>query len=175
MADDRNSQTVYGQLSAEIDRLSKRNESLYPKLDTLNAELVQIPFRKQDKIRQKKNQINAVESEIKANERRIGQLTDDQKRLQIVDERNETKQTAYANGIDPNAAWANATASGLGSVASVVGSLSGAGVFSGMGGNKKPSGETPPPPPSEKTPSKTPMYLGIGAAVLVLLMMMKKK
>lgn len=176
MSDDRNTQTVYASLQADIDRLTKRNEEINVKLDNLNAQLMSIPFGKMDKKRQVKNQINSLEKERSQNSRYIDDRMNEQKRLQIVDERNETKQTAYQNGIDPNAAWANATASGLGSVASVVGSLSGAGVFSGIGG-KKPSdnvNNTPPTPTENNTP-KTSMYLMIGAAILVLLMIMKKK
>lgn len=173
MADDRNSQSVYASIQSEIDRLSSRNAELYVKLDTLNAELVQIPTRKLDKLHQKKRQIKDAEQELKSNERRISQRLDDQKRLQVVNERTDAKETAYQNGIDPNAAWANATASGLGSVASVVGSLSGAGVLSGMG--KKPGSDSNTTVSTMETPkSNNTMYLIIGAAVLLLLMMKKK-
>lgn len=175
MADDRNTSNIYAGLQADVDRLSTRNAELYVKLDTLQGELAGIPFRKRDKISQKKAAIRNTEQEIKANERRIANKQDDMKRLQIAGDRMEMKETAYEHGIDPNKAWADAAASGLGSIASITGSLAGAGVLGGSGiamGEKDPT--TPPPPPSKTKMSNTNMLL-IGGAALVLLLMMKKK
>jgi len=175
MADDRNTSNIYAGLQADVDRLSTRNAELYVKLDTLQGELASIPFHKRDKISQKKSSIRNTEQEIKANERRIANKQDDMKRLQIAGDRMDMKTTAYEHGIDPNKAWADATASGLGSIASITGSLAGAGALSGLGGGKKPSGDLPPAtPPSTTKGSNTNMLL-IGGAALVLLLMMKNK
>jgi hypothetical protein len=127
-----------------------------------------------------KDSIRNYEQELK----RVGKLIEDTNkaitRLNRSEDKRDTKVSAYEKGIDPNAAWAQAIASGVGSVTNAITSIG----TGGMGSLATKKDVEPTPPgvnadpfagtPAEKKPMDGMiMYLVIGAVVLF--MLFKKK
>jgi len=95
-----------------------------------------------------------------------------------VEARQETKQTAYEMGIDPNASMWQGLSGIAGSVADVVKSTSPAGAMSLGNATKgfKTEGTDPVTSTSGTTEaSKKNIFMYIGAAVVVLFLFMRKK
>jgi len=70
-----------------------------------------------------KDSIRNYEQELKRLDRLIKETGDNIAKLEKSQDKMETKTTAYQHGIDPNKAWADAIASGVGSVTNAITSV----------------------------------------------------
>jgi hypothetical protein len=161
-------------------QLSKHEESrrtVSAALLRANEGLVTAKVGQRGRIR---DSIKNFEQELKRLDRLIQDTSNTIQKLQKSDDKLETKTTAYEQGFDPNAAWADAVKSGLGSVSNAFVAASGAGLL-GKGQTKSGTEPTTPPetPPAEPPFPKAskfdglPMYIAIVAVVLYFIM--KKK
>lgn len=127
-----------------------------------------------------KDSIRNYEQELKRVDKLIDETIKSITRLNKSEDRAETRTEAYRQGIDPNAAWAQAIASGVGSVTNAITSFGTGGL--GSLATRKDVEPTPPgvnaDPFAATAAEKKPMdgmimYLAIGAVVLF--MLLKKK
>lgn len=70
-----------------------------------------------------KDAIKNYEQELKKIDRLIKEKSDDILKLEKSSNKWDSKTEAYKQGIDPNAAWANAISSGIGSVSNAITSV----------------------------------------------------
>lgn len=153
--------TYTRQKSGVVDQLLKVNSQLVSA--TTNREKRRI----QDAIKNLEQQDRRLDGLIKS-------TNDDIKRVELSENKFDSKTAAYGAGIDPNAAWANAISSGIQSVSGVVGQFAGAGALEKLTKpTTKPSGVVPPAPPAADSPKDNTM-LYLGAAAVVLFFIMKK-
>lgn len=166
-----------GSLSLQLSKHEESRRSVSAALLRANESLVSSKVGQRGRIR---DSIKNYEQELKRLDRLIQDTSNTIQKLQKSEDKLETKSTAYEKGIDPNAAWANAISSGLGSVSNAFVSASGAGLF-GKGQTKSEPEPTAPPatPPAEAPFPKgskfdgLPMYIALAA--LALYFIFKKK
>lgn len=172
-------------LNSQIATLEAQRVSFSSELMRLNGTLATAKFGKrggiEKAIKNAEQEIKNIDRSVKLKQDELSKLEKSQDKTERVQDRQETKKTAYEQGIDPNAAWANAVGTGLtaasNAIVAAVNPLSGATI---PGQNTKSTNEpTGTTPTDGEFPKKSkfdgfPMLLLIGAA-LVLVLIMKKK
>lgn len=153
--------TYNGQLKSAQDELMK-----------LNAQLAQ--GKKGKEKRGTKQAIKNYEEQIKRLQKLIKDTNNDIVRLEKSQDKFDAKTTAYEHGIDPNKAWADAIASGIGSIGSTVSSFAGGDVMKAFDDKKPKPIDVVPTVPGGQQPKKDNMMLYIGIAVVAILMLKKK-
>jgi len=172
-------------LNTQIATLEAQRIGFSSELMRLNGTLATAKFGKrggiEKAIKNAEQEIKNIDRSVKLKQDELSKLEKSQDKTERVEDRQTTKQTAYEQGIDPNAAWANAASSGFNAAANAITSIANplAGV-SAPGQNTRGTNEpTGTLPADDEFPKKSkfdglPMLLLIGAA-LVLVLMMKKK
>lgn len=162
--------------------LSKHEESrrlVSAALLKANEQLITAKVGQRGRLR---DSIKNYEQEIKRLDRLIKDTGDTIAKLEKSQDKMETKTTAYEHGIDPNKAWADAIASGVGSVTNAITAVVNP-LSAGSSPRKVLEGSEPLPAPAgyvendlmkdSKYPAKSGdwymIYIGIAAVILYFL------
>jgi len=163
--------TTVESLRETLTTYTRQKASVVDQLLTTNSQLISA------KNNREKRRIQSAIKNLEQQDRRLQGLikstNDDIKRVELSENKFDAKSAAYKAGIDPNSAWANAISSGIHDVSGVVGQFAGAQALSKLGKPSKPANVVPPSTPPDE-PKKDNYMLYIGAAAVVLYLMMKK-
>lgn len=163
--------TTLESMRETLTTYTRQKASVVDQLLTTNSQLISAKTNR-DK-RRIQDAIRNLEQQDKRLEGLIKSTNDDIKRVELSENKYDSKTAAYTAGIDPNAAWANAISSGIQSVSGVVGQFAGAQALSKLA-KPSPKPETVvPTKPTDDEPKKDNTMLYIGAAVVLYLMMKK--
>lgn len=176
-------------LNTQIATLEAQRIAASSELMRLNGTLATAKFGKrggiEKAIKNIEQEIKNIDTNVKNKQNELTRLNKSEDRTERTEDRQNTKQTAYEQGIDPNAAWANAAAVGFQAAGNAITAL--ANPLGGAAG-KQPTKSTeaptvtPPPttPPAENPfPNNSkydgyPMYIAI-VAVLAYFLFFKNK
>jgi hypothetical protein len=156
-----------------VAEYTRQRSGISAELLKLNGQLVSAKTRSERK--RIEAAIKNFEQEIKRLDKLVDDTNNDIKRVELSDNKFDAKTEAYKAGIDPNKAWADAIASGIGSVANTVTAVTGANaVTRAVGGDKgKPKPDAPKDDAPKGEPKKDNMMLYIGIAIVAFLMLKK--
>ena len=148
---------------------TRQKASVVDQLLTTNSQLVSAKTNREK--RRIRNAIKNLEQQDKRLDALIKSTNDDIKRVELSENKFDSKTAAYGAGIDPNAAWANAISSGVQSISGVVGQFAGASALEKL---SKPNTKPADVVPNSSTPEKDNTMIYLIVAAVVAFFMLKK-